>query len=102
VISDTYNWFYGCNVAVSRAAAIEVGGFDEAFNGAWGYQDIEFGYRLFSIGTFLVAEQRALALHQENGGLPAQQRQRDGEINRRKLYGKSPELALYRMALGLP
>jgi len=97
-----YNWFYGCNIAVRRAAAIEIGGFDENFNGAWGYEDIEFGYRLFSQGTFLVAEQGALALHQESAGMSGQQRQRDGEINRRRLYREIPELAVYRMTLGLP
>ena len=41
-------WAYvhGGNCSFRRADAIEVGGFDESFDGCWGYEDIDFAYRL--------------------------------------------------------
>jgi glycosyltransferase involved in cell wall biosynthesis len=38
--------FHGCNVGFGRATAMEAGLFDERFNGAHGYEDIEFAYRV--------------------------------------------------------
>ena len=95
-----YNCFHGCNVAFRRDRALEIGLFDEEFNGRCGYEDIEFGYRLYKAGQRLVFEPEALALHQENTVISAEQRALDGEVNRRKLYSKVPELERYRRELG--
>ena len=41
------NCFHGGNVAYWRDDAVDVGLWDETFNGNYGYEDIEFGQRLF-------------------------------------------------------
>jgi GT2 family glycosyltransferase len=58
-------FFVSCNCGVSRAAVIEVGGFDEAFTG-WGEEDIELGYRLHNTGVTIVAVPDALVFHQQH------------------------------------
>jgi len=60
-----YLCFCGGNVSFRKQIAFEAGLFDEEFN-FWGGEDIEFGYRLFHLGTYLVPELSALALHQEH------------------------------------
>lgn len=61
-------WFdaWARNFSVTRRAVLEVGGYDEAFDGAWGHEDVELAYRLYqaevqfvyatkpeSVGTYL-------------------------------------------------
>lgn len=59
------NLFHGCNVGFWRAMAQRVGLFNEAFNGAHGYEDLEFGWRLQSAGVRF-AFVAAPVFHQEN------------------------------------
>ena len=51
VSSSEQPWAYAqtCNLTHRLDAACGVGGFDEAFDGAWGYEDIEFAHRLVTI-----------------------------------------------------
>lgn len=95
-----YNCFHGCNVGFRRASTLTAGLFDEDFNGRYGYEDIEFGYRLYRAGYYLVFEERALGLHQENALISAEQRTIDGKVNRLKLYKKVPSLEQYRREIG--
>lgn len=44
------NRFYGMHMAFTKAAWVAVGGFDEAFDGAYGYEDCDFGRRIFRAG----------------------------------------------------
>jgi glycosyltransferase involved in cell wall biosynthesis len=64
-----YNVFHGCNVAYRRDHAFEVGLYDAAFDGHWGYEDTELAYRLWRTGLTFVSEPAALALHQENAAV---------------------------------
>jgi len=94
------NCFHGSNIAFRKDSAVGVGLFDTAFDGHWGYEDIEFGYRLYKAWHYLVFEPQALGLHQENTVLSAEQRALDGDVNRRKLYERLPGLEQYRREIG--
>jgi chondroitin synthase len=90
------NCFHGGNVAYWRDDALDIGLWDEGFNGNYGYEDIEFGQRLFQNGTKLVFENGATAYHQENNFVSTYQRQQGLSINRIKLYERYPALARFR------
>ncbi len=57
-----WNVFWGGNVSVTRTAFTRVGGFDRHFRG-WGYEDVEFGYRLYRSGLRLGLVRTAWGLH---------------------------------------
>lgn len=44
------NRYYGMHMAFTKSSWQAVGGFDEAFDGAYGYEDCDFGRRLFRAG----------------------------------------------------
>ena len=90
------NCFHGCNITYPRKYALEIGGWDEDFNGNYGYQDIEFGYRLWQKGLYLVFAPEALAFHQENNVGTYSERKRGREINRILLYKKVPGIKKFR------
>lgn len=90
------NCFHGGNVAYWRDDAIDIGLWDEGFNGNYGYEDIEFGQRLFENGTRLVFENGATTYHQENNFVSPYERQTGLSINRIKLYERYPALARFR------
>ena len=94
------NCFHGCNIAFQKDSAMKIGLFDDEFNGHWGYEDIEFGYRLTQAGNYLVYESQALGLHQENTIVSANQRKVDGKINRQILYKKVRGLQQFRLEIG--
>ena len=58
----TYRCFYTANVALWRATALHLGGFDEHFPYA-AFEDIELGYRLHQAGVRLVYDPDALVYH---------------------------------------
>lgn len=97
------NCFHGGNVAYWRDDALHIGLWDEDFNGNYGYEDIEFGQRLFQKGTRLVYESGATTYHQESNSVSAYEREKGMEVNRGKLYELYPELARFRKdVLGVP
>jgi len=90
------NCFHGGNVAYWRDDAYDVGLWDEDFNGNYGYEDIDFGQRLFENRTKLIFENRATAYHQESNFISRSQRNNGLSINRIKLYERYPGLARFR------
>ncbi|HWH13201.1 MAG TPA: glycosyltransferase [Miltoncostaeaceae bacterium] len=60
-----YHLFHGCNLSYGRDLARAVGGWCEQFDGAWGYEDVEFGARLHAAGAVITWVPEALALHLE-------------------------------------
>jgi cellulose synthase/poly-beta-1,6-N-acetylglucosamine synthase-like glycosyltransferase len=90
------NCFHGGNVAYFRDDALNAGLWDEDFNGNYGYEDIDFGQRLFENGTKLAFENEATTYHQENNFVSPHQRQKGLLINRTKLYERYPLLAGFR------
>lgn len=41
-------FMHGSNVIFPRELALQVGGYDETYDGHWGYEDIDFAYRLIT------------------------------------------------------
>jgi chondroitin synthase len=96
-----YNCFHGGNVAYTRGHALEAGLYDEEFNLYWGYEDLEFGYRLWNLGLYLAFEPLAVGLHQENRVTTSWQRESGARRNLALLYRKVPGLRDYRESLDL-
>ncbi len=53
---------YTCNLSISGSLFKKVGGFDEAFT-SYGFEDVDFGYRLNLLGHHIVHNPRASAIH---------------------------------------
>lgn len=47
-VEHPWDLMHGGNTVFARAAAQAVGGYDERFDGTWGYEDDEFAYRIVS------------------------------------------------------
>lgn len=95
-----YNCFHGGNCAFRRRHALEIGFVDEDFNGNWGYEDLEFGYRLWKGGRLLVPEPDALGFHQERETVTLEERRRQRDINFEKMSRKVPGFRQYRKQIG--
>ena len=63
---DIFRVVTGGNFGVSADFFHTVGGFDETFT-QWGSEDVEFGYRAFTLGAVLAPNRRALCWHQGPG-----------------------------------
>lgn len=94
------NCFHGCNVAYRKQDACDVGLYDEEFDFNFGYEDIEFGTRLWKKGLYLVFEPNALALHQENNVVTYTEKLTGRKANRVLLYKKAPGIAEFRESFG--
>lgn len=42
-------YFHSCNIAYRRDEALAAGGFDECYDGCWGYEDIDFAHRMITL-----------------------------------------------------
>ena len=65
---DIFRVVTGGNFGVTAAFFAEVGMFDESFT-QWGSEDIEFGWRAYSLGAVLAPERSALCWHQGPGAV---------------------------------
>ncbi len=81
---DLFRVASGGNLGMSRDFYWEVGGNDESFT-QWGAEDVEFGYRAFTLGALVVPERRALCWHQGEGATPSSAEVRSLEQQRAKL-----------------
>ena len=81
---DLFRVASGGNLGMGRDFYWEVGGNDESFT-QWGAEDVEFGYRAFTLGALLVPERRALCWHQGEGATPSSAETRSLEQQRAKL-----------------
>ncbi len=57
-----YNFFYTCNLSVPRQAVLDVGMFDEVFEGP-AAEDIDLGFRLHKKGYRLIYQPACLSIH---------------------------------------
>jgi hypothetical protein len=56
---------WGNNLSMKRAAAVAIDGFDDSFVG-WGYEDLDFGYRLHQRGLTFYAAANARSFHPQH------------------------------------
>jgi len=66
--NSTQPWafFHGCNTIFEKDKAQAIGGFDEEFDGQWGYEDIDFAYRMMKDKQVQPVYEEALYVyHQE-------------------------------------
>jgi glycosyltransferase involved in cell wall biosynthesis len=68
-----YDCMYACNMAMHRDCLSDQR-FAPIFDGYWGYEDIELGYRLHRIGRIFQYLPEAFVYHQEGGSLDVDER----------------------------
>lgn len=47
-IEHPWDYMHGCNVIFRKEDALSIGGYDEEYDGRWGFEDIDFAYRMIS------------------------------------------------------
>lgn len=47
-IDHPWDYMHGCNVIFRKEDALSIGGYDEEYDGRWGFEDIDFAYRMIS------------------------------------------------------
>lgn len=95
-----YNCLHGCNVGLRRQDFYKAGMFDVAFDGHWGYEDIEFGYRLFQNGAHFIYLPEAFVYHLEGEGLSLSERLEGKYRNYALACKKIPNYDYFRRKLG--
>lgn len=92
-----YDCLHGCNFAMSRTHFREGVRFDEAYDGAWGYEDIDLGYQLHQRGSEFRYLPDAFVYHQEpTAPVDAEQRNEDRLRNILILDRKTEGFIAYR------
>jgi len=90
---------HGCNLGVRRVDLRTGGGFDEEFDGYWGYEDIEFGYRIWAAGARLEYLPDAFVFHQESISSSSLNRALEAPRNFELACAKIPRFREYRASL---
>ncbi len=93
---------HGCNVGIRRVDLKNVGGFDEDFDGYWGYEDIEFGYRMWAQGAKLLYLCTAYVYHQEGNLVSFADRTCEARRNYALVCRKIPGFKTFRDSLKRP
>ena len=83
VASSEHPWAYAqtCNLIHRLDAACGVGGFDESFDGAWGYEDVEFAHRLVPQGRARPIYVPGIEVHHHDSEYSGQLERRDKTMN---------------------
>ena len=81
---DMFRVVTGGNFGISRRFYDLVGGFDETFT-QWGAEDIEFGFRAFTLGAVLVPVRDAFCWHQGPGAAPSPAEQSSLDLQHAKI-----------------
>jgi len=76
-----FHLFHGCNVSYRKKDALDVGLYSEDFDGHWGWEDVEFAYRLWKNDMIFLYIPRAAAFHQESQLNSHEQKVKDDQIN---------------------
>ncbi len=96
-----YDCLFGCNFAIRRETLGELR-FREAYDGHWGYEDIDLGYRLHRRGAPFRYVPEAFVYHQEGGELTEDDRQAGRSRNFPILAATVPGFADYRAGASRP
>ncbi|MEU4160908.1 glycosyltransferase [Actinoplanes sp. NPDC026670] len=105
-ISHPWDVMHGCNVIFRREDALTIGGYDESFDGYWGYEDIDFAHRMITDrGCVPVYAEGCHVYHQERSG-PDMWRdvrsQRDGNPNWGRIRDRIDGYADHKASLHRP
>jgi glycosyltransferase involved in cell wall biosynthesis len=90
------NCVHGCNVSYRKAEAVAIGLWDTCYDGWFGYEDIDFGHRLWLAGNYIVYDPRCAVFHNENDVVSASDRSDGRAVNYARLTARFPELDAYR------
>ena len=96
-----YDCLFGCNFAIRRETLGELR-FRDAYDGHWGYEDIDLGYRLHRRGAPFRYVPEAFVYHQEGGELTENDRQAGRSRNFPILAATVPGFADYRAQASRP
>lgn len=47
-IEHPWDYMHGCNVIFRKEDALKINGYDEDYDGRWGFEDIDFAYRMIT------------------------------------------------------
>lgn len=94
-----YDVMYACNMAMHREC-LAGERFAATFDGFWGYEDIELGYRLQRAGRSFAYVPEAFVYHQEGGSLSVEQRARGRRRNFAIADDMIEDFATYRQGIG--
>jgi GT2 family glycosyltransferase len=90
-----YDCLFGCNFAMHRACLGELR-FDAAYDGHWGYEDIDLGHRLHGAGRRFHYVPEAFVYHQEGESLDEGERFAGRHRNLALLERRAPGFLAYR------
>lgn len=94
---------HGCNLGIRRVDLDNVGGFDEDFDGYWGYEDIEFGHRMWwAQGAKILYLRTAFVYHQEAKVVSVAKRTCEARRNYTIACKKIPGFRAFRDSLNHP
>jgi len=96
-----YDCLFGCNFAIRRDTLGELR-FRARYDGHWGYEDIDLGYRLHRLGRPFGYVPEAFVYHQEGGYLTETDRRRQRSRNFAILAAAVPGFASYRARTSRP
>lgn len=66
VQEQPWAFFHGCNIVCRKEDTQRIGCFDEAYDGNWGYEDIDFAHRMITVAHCIpLYEARLHCYHQE-------------------------------------
>jgi len=100
--SMQFHCCHGCNLGIWRVDFDSIGGFDEDFDGYWGYEDIEFGYRIWAQGAKFVYLRNAHVYHQEAKEVSVAGRASEARRNYALACKKIPGFRAFRDRLNRP
>lgn len=92
-----YDCLFSCNFALHRECLGSLR-FDPTYDGYWGYEDIDLGFRLHEAGRRFEYVPDAFVYHQEGGQVSLAQRTEGRWRNLRLLDARCPGFIDYRMA----
>jgi GT2 family glycosyltransferase len=92
-----YDCLFACNFAIHRDCLGDLR-FDAAYDGHWGYEDIDLGFRLHRNGRRFRYLREAVVYHQEGGPLSAEHRRRGRLRNFPLAAARIPGFEAYRAA----
>jgi glycosyltransferase involved in cell wall biosynthesis len=82
-------YFWTCHVSVPREHLLNIGLFDENFDGRWGSEDNELAFRLHQSGVRIGLLRAATSIHYPHGKDKGE-RQKEGQLNCAYFHEKFP------------